>query len=335
MKTLLKTFKCGDLLPIDFTEFQTNILVNYNKVYEKLYPLDTNTAELIYTIVRDAFCEAQVKYTMSEAFYKTFTRRLYNITPKYKFLWDKLNELYELDTESLVSDTQSGTHEENGTQNKSDILTESGTIKDEGTSSKETTKNGTKEVADTGTIEENTSKDNSITTTGDHSTNDTGTIKDSENSTEKSELANIPAQINLSMVEDYKNAESDITRTKENTRTLDTQKDETISDTEKETGSEDKTKTLNTKENTTQNETGNESGTKNNTRTLDTEKNRTIKGDSDLTKTDTINKKENLFDRYNKLLAINDMHFRAIKDYFADMFLNLDNSYFIYEEYLA
>lgn len=335
MRTLLKTFKCGDLLPSDFNNFETDILVNYNKVYEKLYPLDTNTAELIYTIVRDTFCEAQVKYTMSEAFYKTFTRRLYNITPKYKFLWDKLNELYKLDSEALTSDNENATSEETGTENKTDNVNESGTIKDEGTSSKDSTKDGTKDTTNTGTIKDEGTKNNTTTIDGTKTTKDTGTIEDSENSTEKSELANIPAQVGLAMVDDYKNAQSDLTKTRENTRTLNTTKEEDNNETQTENGSDDNTRTLDTKEAQTNNETISESGTKNNTRTLDTSKERTIKGDNNLNKTNSKTTKANLFDRYQKLLAINDMHFKAIKDYFADMFMSLDDSYFIYEDYLA
>ena len=287
MKTFLKTFKCGDLLNSDFSVFQSEVLPLYNKVYEKNYPLDGKTAELIYTIVRDAFCEAQVKYEVESAFYRNFIQRLYNITPKYKFLWEILDDIYHENKSFYLNEMERSNIVDEGNKNTQGSKADTGTIKDDGTKKKNYEHDKTNNITKTGS--------NKVETTD----------------TETTTLANLPATANASMLESYQNAKSEVARSKDETETIDTQDNDNEHleglDTEEKTN----TKTLDTETTSQENTTHN----------YHVENEKIINRD--------------MWKKTTDLLSVKDMHFRSIKEYFADMFLNIDDTCFIYEDYLS
>lgn len=287
MKTFLKTFKCGDLLNSDFSVFETEVLPLYNKVYEKNYPLDVKTAELIYTIVRDAFCEAQVKYEVESAFYRNFIQRLYNITPRYKFLWEILDDIYHENKSFYLNETERSNITDEGNKDTQGNKADTGTIKDTDTKIKKYEYDKTNTLAKTGT--------NKVETTD----------------TETTTLANLPATANASMLESYQNAKSEVAKTKSETETIDTEDNASENLQGQDTDDTEKTKTLDTQ--TTSQE--------NTTHQYHIENEKVINKD--------------MWKKQTDLLSVKDMHFLAIKDYFADMFLNIDDTYFIYEDYLS
>lgn len=287
MKTFLKTFKCGDLLNSDFSVFQSEVMPLYNKVYEKNYPLDGKTAELIYTIVRDAFCEAQVKYEVESAFYRNFIQRLYNITPKYKFLWEILDDIYHENKSFYLNEMERSNIVDKGDKNTQGTKADTGTIQDTDTKIKKYQYDKTNNLTKTGT--------NKVETT------------DTENTT----LANLPATANASMLESYQNAKSEVARSKDETETIDTQDNVSEELQGQDTDDTEKKKTLDT-QTTSQENTRHE---------YHVENEKIINRD--------------MWKKTTDLLSVKDMHFRSIKEYFADMFLNIDDTCFIYEDYLS
>lgn len=287
MKTFLKTFKCGDLLNSDFAVFQSEVMPLYNKVYEKNYPLDGKTAELIYTIVRDAFCEAQVKYEVESAFYRNFIQRLYNITPKYKFLWEILDDIYHENKSFYLNETERSNITDEGSKDTQGNKADTGTIKDTDTKIKKYEYDKTNNLAKTGT--------NKVETTD----------------TETTTLANLPATSNASMLESYQNAKSEVAKTKSETETIDTEDNANEKLQGQDTDDTEKRKTLDT-QTTSQENTRHE---------YHVENEKIINRD--------------MWKKTTDLLSVKDMYFMAIKEYFSDMFLNIDDTCFIYEDYLS